>query len=809
MADQQDAQAPAQPSAQQPTQEQILRALNLWDDKKTAADNIAATRAAGLGDWLDKPRQMLERLKAHYTYDEREAMLDNLANFSATASDAVVKGVCFGIPAVAALAAMTYGEAYLRTDIISAAIRNPSVLFSSLDSVQKMRINTALATLAETPEGARLVDNLRTMGTPLQMTLSPDSPGGTVRYSTVVQESNIVARASRVAATGLSTEGALVSFVAHELRHLEQVGNRVMTASVGGIVSPESEIIYNRFVEADAQATATNVAWQLKEQGKPGAWNALAEFPWMKQVAEAFESVAADDPAALADGRAKRAAFDAWFTAETAPDGLLIADYYNDQGLKNIPNQDVVAAAVTQGARPTGDMTPEQYARVGGNGDDNYLTSTGGRPLDDPYYRRAALTVAEQELLQWHNERYASLRDKFNGVAAPADAEAILTAEAEGMPTVADAEPVPEPERGLIVDTDNTPAAPSVLAVASNVANTTVDIGMGAWGLAQGTMGAIRAYKEGDEVGVGINGANALSGATSLGLIGARWAGAQIPAAVQSTVTYANVGLTVATGLYQVMNEEGNFIDKEPDGSHNLGNRSERAVAVATTAGAGFALAAAGIGSAGVVPTVMVVAYTGDKAIEARRAWKETDRAIAANGVPQRIERNNPCDDGSPDFRNYKHLFTALLEASPDIRDSELPFTPTRNAQTGRISFEDLRRLDLKDPKVVAEFSRALDINIGRQQQIMKDNDSILPKWTRFDDGGTIYTDAQMVLADMQGAKTELGWYKDDQAAWNAAHNPASSRFTGPLQVALDTAEPAPATRSAATAVTTTPRPRA
>ncbi|MEZ0260353.1 MAG: DUF6782 family putative metallopeptidase [Alphaproteobacteria bacterium] len=1212
MAEPQDAQAPAQPSAQQPTHEQILRALRLWDDTKTEADNVAAARAQGLGDWLDKPQQTLEQLeKAGAALGAQRTLIEKLNEFSEKVVNQILTAAAIVVPAV--LLAEGYKRGLVTPQMAKIAIENPAVLVSSLDWVQKMRIASAISTIAETSEGARLVGALRDSGLSVDMTLNPGNIGGAVQHRTVVEAGNIDTRASEIAASGFSTKGGLTAVLAHELRHLEQSRSGEIKPSRGGLVSPESEVIYNRFIEADAQATATGIAWELKQKGNASAWEWLKrDEKWFNDIAKAYEAVAEADPSAVADGRAKRAAFDAWFTAEVKPGGVKIADVYNRQGILNLPQTSTLEEAIAQGARPTGDMTAEQYARAGGNNGDNYLTRTGGRPLDDPYYRMAHFDYNETQTLRMQNEHYQSLQERFNPVAAPpppappaarpsltnADVQFILEgdyalrhvssgshmnehftgtvygdavpltgmgriildqmadeglipsrrsttiadlmakhgdairarfetaladniagsvktdgagtshfmivkgmenavessylddpaypfgkagkqtirpgqiissaaieqgdlgriarggtitdilhdkvveslhgistgdqslvsdlrqrggggtlpnsmidpgdvapavrdwtlevlrarggevdatklnalAEAaqaadppgalraasmiaqmergsmpqpvlESMPrwvetALAAAEktdpagaffaaqsigdklppgdpmhsvtnkaiataarnlaavdpqsaltkvaimaerlpagdprskmvlelfsdvyetarradpeaaaysiesqrphvktesdfgkmlaeksaqaklpaapvettPVADVEAKPVTETKTTTAAdveprqapeiearpiPAGLSTMAKI-NNAVDGGMGAVGLVQGTMGAISSYQKEDYVGVVVNGANAASGGASVGISIARGLGHEIAPALGTAVTKANVVLTVGTGLYQIATEKGNFIDTEADGSHNLGNKGERTVAVVATGVAGVGLVAAGVGTAGVVPAVVAVAVVGDKVIEARRAWKDVDRQIAENGAAGRRDVTLSDGDGSPDVRKFRHIIPEMIEVSKDIRDSELPFKPQRDPQTGRIKMADMRRLALgEDPKFLAEFERALNANIQRQQKIMTDNDSVLPKWMRLGDSVSKYTTAQMILADMQGAKTELGWFRTDQAAWDAQHNPVASRFTGPQQqTPAERNEPAPATRIA----TTPPPPRA
>jgi hypothetical protein len=810
MADGQDAQASAQPASQKVTPEQILRALGLWDDKKTAAQNVASAREEGLGGWLDKPKEYLDRLIPNFKYDNSKSLPENLENFRKEGTDSVVAAVGIVAPAVLAYLTVKHGTPYvMNPDTIVAAAQNPSVLVSGLSWVQKMRLNAAVAELASLPEGAALVENLRSTNLPHNLSMNPATAGGgAVSYRWQRLSTTLTNKPTDLSVSGFTTHGSLVSVLAHELRHLQQATSNEMSPFHGKIVTPGSSMVYNRFVEADAQATATDIAWKLKEMGKPDAWNDLHGGKWMEQVAKAYEELAVTDPAALTDGRAKRAAFDAWFTAETA-EGVRVADVYNQQGLGSYPNPYLLETAAQNGAVFAGDLTAADYARAGGNGGDNYLTRTGGLALDDPFYQTAVMPPIGHAHLDQQQQVYTRLRDHFNEAAKQQEFDfGPKPASEAGGPAVIEVAPIsPTAEKSpQQLPLFEEPAVPSGMSRVAAL-NNTVDGAMGAVGLVQGTLGVVRSVKEGDNLGVAVNGANAVTGGTALGVSIARGLGHEVAPALGSVINHANIVVTVGTGIYQVATEKGNFIDTEADGSHNLGNKSERTIAVVATTATGVGLTMAGVGSAGVVPAVVAVAVVGDKAIEARRAWKDVDRTIAENGEPQRRHAIITGDDGSPDVRKFKHIFSEMLEVSPDMKDSALPFVPKRDPKTGRIAFDDMRKLAIgEDPKVLAEFEHALNLHIARQQQIMKDNDSILPNWTRFDDGLSRYTNARMILSDLQAAKTELGWFKTDIAAWNGTQPGVTSRFAAPTVIGM--AEPCTAekTVTATARTTTTPR---
>jgi hypothetical protein len=162
--------------------------------------------------------------------------------------------------------------------------------------------------------------------------------------------------------------------------------------------------------------------------------------------------------------------------------------------------------------------------------------------------------------------------------------------------------------------------------------------------------------------------------------------------------------------------------------------------------------------------------------IENRRLWNDLDHTIEENSAPRKRNATLYNDDGKPDIRHYQHIFVEMMRVSKDIKTENLS-TPLQRMPDGRISMDEFRKLDMRDPKNIAEVERALDVGIAREGEVMKKNDSSLPKWLRFSDSVSKYTMAQMEQADMKGAKTELAMYRKELAAYDAAHpdNPATT----------------------------------
>ena len=107
--------------------------------------------------------------------------------------------------------------------------------------------------------------------------------------------------------------GNAVLVLAHELRHLDQLAKGILTPEQQGrILPPQQATQYNWFIEADATATAIDVAWRLKQAGLPDAWNAARSLTDERgDVPNVYERAMLKTGDADA---AKLAVFNSWFS---------------------------------------------------------------------------------------------------------------------------------------------------------------------------------------------------------------------------------------------------------------------------------------------------------------------------------------------------------------------------------------------------------------------------------------------------------------------------------------------------------------
>lgn len=312
-------------------------------------------------------------------------------------------------------------------------------------------------------------------------------------------------------------------------------------------------------------------------------------------------------------------------------------------------------------------------------------------------------------------------------------------------------------------------------------------------GIGMGVVGLVDAVESGDKVGAGLATANIASGtaeavvaATGKGLT---TAGKFIPG--------ANIALTVADGVYQISKEQ------------TTEAKVERGVVVTATAGTGIALGAAaatpavagGIGTtvaalgggaatvtaatvaAPVVLTaaaVVAVGYTGNAALESKRAWDNVDKMIEESGRPQRRE-SYKSEDGKPSILGYKHIAFQLRQHSEHLMSGNMNgVAGLERDNNGRFKIQDIKKIDMRDPKNIAELERVLAAEIAKQDKIIRDNDSVVPKGLRLFSGNSVdrMTNAQMERAGMAGALQEIQMYRKELQEYDAA-NPGNPATTG------------------------------
>jgi hypothetical protein len=239
--------------------------------------------------------------------------------------------------------------------------------------------------------------------------------------------------------------------------------------------------------------------------------------------------------------------------------------------------------------------------------------------------------------------------------------------------------------------------------------------------------------------------------------------------ALEGAIGKANIVLTVADGVYQISRED------------SLRHKVQRSGAVATTTGLGLTLGAAGasvsegaaltgaLGTTGAAAAVaaaplvltgaavMATAYTMEAAIRTARAYEALDKTREEFKATKLDLDKQP--GAAPNVYEYKNLPAVMGDICKNIRDDHLGRQVDRNTE-GRI--KNPRQLNLNDPKTLAEYGRALDMQIEQEKTVVKENSSWIPRWIQWGEKAETFENAQTVLAQLKAARDELTMYKSE-----------------------------------------------
>ncbi|MBL1147331.1 MAG: hypothetical protein HND56_09325 [Pseudomonadota bacterium] len=186
---------------------------------------------------------------------------------------------------------------------------------------------------------------------------------------------------------------ALVHEAQHMRHHMNDLGNPDM------LLSLEDHQLFRAVQEADAQAAAIDVTFKLKLAGDAGPYEKTAAVGY-EEMCRAYEAAYEADPQSIYDGRAKRAAFDAWFTKPSR-----VAHYDHDtENLHEKIIENLCAKSKEHGLS-AGALENDWVERIGGLSDVNYLHLPGqSDPLSTA---RATLTETRKEIAKIAAEKQA------------------------------------------------------------------------------------------------------------------------------------------------------------------------------------------------------------------------------------------------------------------------------------------------------------------------------------------------------------------------------------------------------------------
>ncbi|MEO0391959.1 MAG: DUF6782 family putative metallopeptidase [Pseudomonadota bacterium] len=202
-------------------------------------------------------------------------------------------------------------------------------------------------------------------------------------------------------------QGNLASLVAvmsdirvHELAHGVQhhrtkTPDQDMMDDHHHVLTPRQAMLYLAHVEAAASSAQCQVAWEAKQKGHDSLWTTLRKQKTEDPILDAFEQEARANPASVEDGRAQRAAHDAWFQTPSK------TKYYGEAMVrkfaKSYASIDELAQsgkdadrvqAIAQYHQNQRAVDPRELRELGDfGGSANHLNVPGQRPLTDDYYR--------------------------------------------------------------------------------------------------------------------------------------------------------------------------------------------------------------------------------------------------------------------------------------------------------------------------------------------------------------------------------------------------------------------------------------
>ena len=295
--------------------------------------------------------------------------------------------------------------------------------------------------------------------------------------------------------------------------------------------------------------------------------------------------------------------------------------------------------------------------------------------------------------------------------------------------------------------------------------------GMSVAGIVGSTAHTVEAVRQGDVMGTIYNGASTFTGTASTASGIMQIAGRTVPSVFGAPLAAANVAVYAIGGVDRIIHAEGPFITGDGDGGHKLGPRGQATAEFAITSA--FAIGMTRLGARSISTAVALSGLEGIYTVQ-RHQREQSDQidAQTESGRPERIGAADDRDQ-APSLYRFGHLGRALTDVSHLMRDSHLT-TPLTRGNDGRFDGNEALKLDMRDPKNIAELEHALDTAIDLRQR---------SAYSSFSPRERI---SHLTVDGLGAAKAELKMYREDLKAWQELHpDGAQSRF-------LDGAAPQP-----------------
>jgi len=185
-------------------------------------------------------------------------------------------------------------------------------------------------------------------------------------------------------------------FGAHELGHVLQdytFGEGDGFMQLDTTTSLQDRMLAVRHMEAAAVACSIQVAWDVRQAGDDSLWSIALKTPGETSAALAFGRMANADPAAVADGRARRAAHDSWFNNHgrmAAYDEASVERFKREletlaaQQAAGFPDPDARIVAASAGRMMIGSSAMMDYASMPDGTE--HMRLPGGKDIWDEHY---------------------------------------------------------------------------------------------------------------------------------------------------------------------------------------------------------------------------------------------------------------------------------------------------------------------------------------------------------------------------------------------------------------------------------------
>lgn len=242
------------------------------------------------------------------------------------------------------------------------------------------RVARLLATLDAVPAGQHIAEFIRAHQVAIRLEENPVNWAASTATITGIKDGLYSYKDPVIIFKASLSDDNILQAIVHETQHLRQHFGHA--GNPDHVLSEEEYILFYRAAEADAQATCTDVAWQLKEAGLPGAWDA-ARYVGYGDISDAYKKAVEANPDAAANGDAKRAAFNAWFDDPHRLAG------YNEAIVDWMIPFLAKGREIFKGHNMTeGRLDATWLQRLNDISPEPYLAAFGAAPLQDPRYRK-------------------------------------------------------------------------------------------------------------------------------------------------------------------------------------------------------------------------------------------------------------------------------------------------------------------------------------------------------------------------------------------------------------------------------------